>query len=113
MFKIKLRAQWVPVIQRFLELGEHTLAFAANGLQARGVCMLAFQQFVLPHTDGVECYDCRRFCTTCYYQAGVPADKLMVYGGWTTDKSMRASYIEESKLLTPTELNFYSWLVTD
>lgn len=42
MFKIKLREQWIPVVQRFLELGEHTLAFAANALPAQGVCLLAF-----------------------------------------------------------------------
>lgn len=37
----------------------------------------------------------------------------MVYGGWTTPKSMMSAYVEESKMLSQFELDFYKWLVTD
>lgn len=37
----------------------------------------------------------------------------MVYGGWTTPKSMMSAYVEESKMLSQFELDFYKWLVTE
>lgn len=89
------------------------MLFSTDGEIAKDAFTGAFRRHIAMGVKELQPYDCRRLTATCYFQVGVPSDRLQVFGGWTTDRVLRKSYVEASFQVPGEAVHLFQWLAEE